>query len=465
MKLPSIQILRGLAAFAVLAYHIRNSEVQMIAAAAGNEVPLVGGLFTNGYLGVDLFFVISGFIMVFVAGATPASPRAASEFLFARLTRIYPIWWFFAAVLTVYMIAAYGFTGLSDAGVPAIGRGIPQVEYLVKSFLLLPQTDFPVLAVGWTLIHEVHFYMVFALILLAPPLIRPWLLAVWAGLVTAGALMGLTAPLPATFIELAAHPMTLEFILGAGAAYLVTSGRRWRPALVTAAAVFWLMFAACYHGAPETITLTWGRVLWFGLPCVLLVYGFASLDLDERLGVLVPPVIGAVVMAAVFQAYGLPYPGIASARLEASLIALAAGIAVFLVLAGLGILLSRGSSGLPAALTAPANLARSAGAALGDWSFSLYLSHIFVLQALQRIFQRLDDLPGGAGALFNVAATGRLGNLTFIIACVAGSTILAWLSYRFLELPMTRQFGKARRALFNRPEHRVRPAPVQAAIW
>ncbi|MFN3313621.1 MAG: acyltransferase family protein [Hyphomonas sp.] len=465
MKLHSIQILRGLAAFVVLAFHIRASEVQMIARAGNAEAPLVGGLFTNGFFGVDLFFVISGFIMVFVAGATPASPRAASEFLFARLTRIYPIWWFFAAVLAAYMIAAYGFYGLSEAGVPAIGRGIPQVEYLVKSFLLAPQPDFPVLGIGWTLVHEVHFYMVFALMLLAPPGLRPWLLAVWAALVTAGALMGLAAPLPGTFVQLATHPMTLEFILGAWAAYLVTSGRRWRPALVTAVAVFWLMFAVCYHGAPETITLTWGRVIWFGPPCALLVYGFASLDLEDRLGALVPPIVGAIVTAIVFQAYGLPYPGVDSVRLEASLVAVAAGVAVFLVLAGLGMLFGRRSSGLPAVLTVPARLAKSAGAALGDWSFSLYLSHVFVLHALQRIFQRLDDLPGGAGALFNVAATGRLGNVTFIVACIAGSTILAWLSYRFLELPMTRQFGKARRALFNKPELRVRPAPVQAAIW
>lgn len=464
MQIHSIQILRGLAAFAVLVFHIRVTEAQLIAQAAGSELPLVGGLFANGYLGVDLFFVISGFIMVFVAGASPARPRVAAEFLFARFTRVYPIWWVFAAALSIYMIAIYGLYGLSEAGTPAIGKGIPQIEYLVKSFFLIPQADFPILAIGWTLVHEVHFYMVFALILLAPPRLRPWLLAVWAALVVAGSLMGLSAALPGTMLELATHPMTLEFILGAAAAYLVISERRWRPAILTAVAVFWLMLATFLHGEPTTFTLMWGRVLWFGLPCALLVYGFASLDLDERLGALVPPIVGAIVAGIIFQSGGLPFPIYESARLPVEFLAISAGAAVWLVLAGLGFFARWLSPGLRTMLALPARLANSGGVALGDWSYSLYLSHIFVLQVLKRIFPMLEDLPGGAGALFNVAGDGRLGNLVFVLACIVLSTVLAWLSYRFLERPMLQQFNSVRRTLFYRPHVRVRPLPVQAAV-
>lgn len=465
MKLHSIQILRALAAFAVLIFHIRASESQMIAAASGSEMPLVGGLFTNGYLGVDLFFVISGFIIVFVAGGSPASPRAASEFLFARLTRVYPIWWIFAALLAVYMLATYGLHGLSETGVPAVGRGIPPIEYLVKSFLLMPQPEHPILGVGWTLVHEVHFYMVFALILLAPQRLRPWLLAVWAGLVIAGSLMGLSAPIAGTFLQLATYPMTFEFILGAGVAYLVASGRRWRPALLTSVAVFWLMGATFLHPEPTTHTLLWGRVLWFGLPCALLVYGFASLDLGNRLGALIPPIAGALVAVIAFQSYGLPYPASEEARIEAGMTALAVGITVCLLLGALGVLLRRQASGLPPVMNLPVRMAKSGAVALGDWSYSLYLTHIFVLESLQRIFARLADLPGETGALFDVPGDGHLGNLVFLVVCIVLSTIVAWLSYRFLERPMLQHFNTARRALFRRPDTGVRPVPVQAAIW
>jgi peptidoglycan/LPS O-acetylase OafA/YrhL len=113
----------------------------------------------------------------------------------------------------------------------------------------------------------------------------------------------------------------------------------------------------------------------------------------------------------------------------------------------------------------PVRMAKSGTVALGDWSYSLYLAHIFVLQSLQRIFARLADLPGETGALFDVPGDGHLGNLVFLVACIVLSTIVAWLSYRFLERPMLQQFNKARRALFTRPDTGVRPVPVQAAIW
>ena len=469
MKLQSIQSLRGLAAFVVMLFHIRASENVLIARGGGTELPLVGGLFSNGYLGVDLFFVISGFIMVFVAGASPANLRTASEFLFARLTRIYPVWWLFAAVLTVYMMLTYGFDGVGESGAPAIGRGIPPMEYLVKSFLLVPQTEYPILSVGWTLVHEVHFYLVFALILLAPARARPWLLGLWAVFVVAGSLMGLSAPIAGTLLQMATNPMTLEFILGAGAAYLVTSGRRWRPALVTAVAVFWFMFAAFFQGVETPFTLMWGRVLWFGLPCALLIYGFASLDVAGRLGALAPPVAGALVAGVVFQAHGLPDPGIDAVRLDASLISIGAGMAVWLMLCAIGALMGRASKGRAAEtgsiLDTPARWVQSVSVGLGDWSYSLYLSHIFVLQGLQKIFERLAEQPGSVGAVFDVAADGRLGNLAYILACSAAAILLSWLTYRFFELPLTRLFAKGRRGLFSRPEARVRPATVEAAIW
>jgi peptidoglycan/LPS O-acetylase OafA/YrhL len=464
MKLHSVQMLRGLAAITVMIYHIRASETQLIGPGPG-QLPLVGGLFTNGFLGVDLFFVISGFIMVFVAAASPASPRVAAEFLFARFARIYPLWWVFAALMTAYMLLTYGLHGEVEAGFAAIGRGIPPVEYLVKSFLLAPQPDHPILGVGWTLVHEVHFYVVFALVLLAPPRVRPWLVAAWGGLVLAGALMGLSSPIAGTLLELATYPMTLEFILGAGVGWLVTSGRRWRPALVSAIAVFWLVFAACAHAEVTEWTLSMGRVLWFGLPCVLLVYGFASLDIEGRLSALVPPVMGAAAAIAIFQTIGLPDPATAPARMEAALLAVGSGGAVCVFVAAIGLLSARLGGGMPGFLTAPARTAKSGAVALGDWSYALYLSHIFVLQGLQRVFSRLEEQPGWAGALFNVPAEGRLGNTAYVIACIIGSIVIAWLAYRMIEQPVIRGTSSLRRTLFSGNGAQVRPAEVRAAVW
>ena len=64
MKLQSIQILRGMAALLVVIYHIRAMEILAIGKNGLQELPLLNGFISNGYAGVDLFFVISGFIMV-----------------------------------------------------------------------------------------------------------------------------------------------------------------------------------------------------------------------------------------------------------------------------------------------------------------------------------------------------------------------------------------------------------------
>ena len=430
MKLNSIQMLRAIAALLVLFYHVRGVQTRMLADAgldaSGRWAPLVD----NGFAGVDLFFVISGFVMVFVTAQGARGPMAATSFLFARAVRIYPLWWLFAGIFTLYMLTAHAWLDLFGLGWDAIGAGEPPAEYLAKSFALVPQAQYPVLNVGWTLIHEMYFYLVFTVFLLLPHRWLPALLAGWAVLVFAGGLAGFAAPIAGTLLTLAAHPMTLEFILGAVTALLVLSGRRWRPGIASIIGAIWLGVALWFVLPPEftpspdapplfaglvwtdgqialvgtenwsAYTLSWGRVIAYAVPCALLVYGLACLEIEGRL-----PVSRMLVR-------------------------------------------------------------------LGDWSYALYLSHILVLAGLAIILpdvlamaERLFSVPQSVTELFQPINPGLDGNIGFSILACTASIVTAGLAYNFFERPVMAWFGAARRKLFSGPRATLAPGVLRARIW
>ena len=286
MKLNSIQALRAAAALLVMVYHVRGIEMDAFLRNGASDTPLISFLIENGYAGVDLFFVISGFIMVYVTGQARSSLATSGAFLFARAARIYPVWWLFAGIMTAYFFVTYGVP--YDVGRTVGGSALMEenpILHLVYSYLLLPQHSVPVYGLGWTLVHEMHFYLVFALLMLAPRRYLPWLLGAWGALVTIGSLAGFSSAYASDYVQLFFHPLSMEFIGGAFIALLITSGRRFRPGSVFAVGMAAMLFSLIMQGEETAFTLGWGRVLWFGLPCLLIVYGYVGLEANGRLDV------------------------------------------------------------------------------------------------------------------------------------------------------------------------------------
>ena len=295
MKLRSIQMLRAIAAVAVLICHLHSIESTK---ALGD--PILTEFWINGAAGVDLFFVISGFIMVWVAGETPVGARASGQFFFARAARIYPLWWLFAAAMAGYFLVTYGAPWDPERIAPNVDEG---VAHLVKSFFLLPQAEHPVLGVGWTLVHEMYFYVVFALVILAVPArLRLFALCAWGVIVTAGSVAGLSDKTAKTLVELVFYPMSLQFLLGALTAYAVKAG--WRKIAPVTALVGFVSLMAVFvtfnfkTGGPmlapldlqdpSAVTLGWGRTLLFGVPAALLIHGMVCLELEKGFGRFIP---------------------------------------------------------------------------------------------------------------------------------------------------------------------------------
>ena len=280
MKLQSIQALRGIAVLLVFYYHFSNVERSALLSANATETPLIAGLWTNGFAGVDLFFVISGFVMVYATGRASNSLKTVLAFLFARIGRIYPLWWIFVLLMMVYFYWIYG-EPLNIVDTEA--RDESPSWHIIASIFLFPQNDEPILPVGWSLVHEVYFYTVFSLALLVVPRFRALFLLGWASLVLVGLFLGLSRPFANNVLTLVVHPLTLEFIAGAGAAWLVVNGRRWRPALISLLALILLVVALSMPFRIDEEMLLWRRVLLFGIPTALLVYGAVSLDIAGRI--------------------------------------------------------------------------------------------------------------------------------------------------------------------------------------
>lgn len=159
-KLISIQALRAVAALAVTFAHAANYTGDTAGRLAiVNPVP---GMVT-GAAGVDLFFVISGFIMV-ITTAGQSGPMAAGQFIKRRLIRIVPLYWI--ATITFLLYATYG------VGAPWAQNGIdwPSVFYsLGFVFHLRPNGSWePILGPGWSLNYEMFFYVMFTAMLLLP---------------------------------------------------------------------------------------------------------------------------------------------------------------------------------------------------------------------------------------------------------------------------------------------------------
>ena len=237
--LLSIQYLRGLAALAVAAMHTGWTRTGL------------------GAAGVDVFFVISGFIMVFVSRreVTPAA------FLRARILRVVPLYW---------LVTAVAIAVRQDAD-PA---------RIVTSFLFWPHAgfdgrDYPVVIQGWTLNYEAFFYAVFALALLARAKLetsrRLVILTVALGsLVALGIILRPADIVAATYTG----PLLLEFLAGAWLCRVWQRGLLPQGRVAAAMlAVGVLAFAAQVRMEPGT----W-RIITWGLPALLVVSGSLGLE-------------------------------------------------------------------------------------------------------------------------------------------------------------------------------------------
>jgi peptidoglycan/LPS O-acetylase OafA/YrhL len=252
-RFDSIQVLRGIAALLVVTEHIRWMN--------------------RGAFGVDVFFVISGFMMML------STQKSKSHFWRKRLSRILPPY-YLLTLLTYVLILLFPYMFEQTSGNPI---------YLVKSLLFIP-FDIgggvlqPIYRIGWTVNCELFFYLLFGIAMHISFRFR--------GIICTGFLLGMTALawwLPGSFAPVTFYgaPVMLEFALGMGlypvakklydmSLDVPTRSKGWMKVMslcCIAAGVGVLLFMVLTK--QQVNILGFGRLFYWGVPavfCVLLFF-------------------------------------------------------------------------------------------------------------------------------------------------------------------------------------------------
>lgn len=353
-KIYSIQALRAIAAGLVVLLH-----AQGMAQKLSDSDSILNGFFSLrhfGSSGVDIFFVISGFIMTVVSARNFSVPGVSLEFFKRRLVRIIPMYWFYTSVMLLLVCLPF-----------TLKQSVFDLSFTIRSYLLIPSVNpssqeiMPLVAQGWTLSYEMYFYVLFAVFLLFK---RNWFLPSITLLFTACIAWGLLVDVEkdSTF-RLFTNPILMEFILGCFIGTIYLSGRHPGPL-----ASVGLVGLGCL-GLMATIILGksgFTRVVDWGLPAACLVAG--AVNLERALGFRTPRIM----------------------------------------------------------------------IALGDSSYTLYLSHTFVLMVMGKLLKKglLSGIPIDIIILFSVGLCLVLGHLAYL--CI--------------EKPVTRFFTRRRMSTIVRQQ-------------
>ena len=262
--LNGIQLIRGVAATMVVMFHIGL----LLKGKTGTDItPFT----TIGAAGVDLFFIVSGFIVVYTTALRDFSAR---KFLYRRAVRVIPLYWLMTLLFGVLTV-------IIPPGLFSYRLGLTN---FLTAFIFIPSYNFkgeiaPPLNQGWTLAYEMFFYVTLTIASLAVFRARIAVVFVFfAGLVA----IGLALPFRNAALITYSDPILFEFVLGCIVADLLIHdhlrfGPRTASALIAVGAVT-LMSGTFFASVPRF------RVLFWGIPSFLIVLGIVRAEQFYRLG-------------------------------------------------------------------------------------------------------------------------------------------------------------------------------------
>ncbi|WP_345952713.1 acyltransferase [Mucilaginibacter sp. PAMB04168] len=255
--IDSVQVMRAFAAVSVLFFHgthIIDNKLNFL---------FLNNFFDAGYSGVDVFFVISGFIILHTCMGKDFN---AFTFLKKRFVRIYPVYW----VVTLAVIIAYQ---IAPEGVQPYKE---DWRIILGSLALVPQKIY-IIGIAWTLTFELLFYVVFAVAYSIGKKFLFAVLFVWAAVILA--LYAADVKPASVALNMLVNPIIIEFFFGCLIAYFYNRYREFKYHYILSTigfiwfAVNWVIYWTAKNNDADAFSTYISRVYLFGVPAAILISG------------------------------------------------------------------------------------------------------------------------------------------------------------------------------------------------
>lgn len=263
-KLQTLQAGRALAAISVAAFHL--TILMGVDRYGGQEVFKEFTL--HGNLGVDFFFVLSGFIILLAHIDDIGKPNAWRVYIYRRFVRLFPIYWLYTSIFVLLLVT----TGVGNAETIA---KLPQSlsDWITSLSLIRFNNADPPLPMAWTLFHELAFYAIFSILILN---YRVGLVLVGIFMLSSVILYSFPGIDERTPFNVYTSAYNLHFLFGMGAMWLYRCGGRGTIELAIGICI--VILASATMQLPYGPTLT---IFAFGL--ALILAGVTKLELSGQL--------------------------------------------------------------------------------------------------------------------------------------------------------------------------------------
>lgn len=256
--LESLQVLRAIAALLVVFSHIRHKQFQNTPDASH----FLDWLSIGPY-GVDIFFVISGFIIAYITPVTAHTFADVKNFMARRIIRVVPLYW----VVTCVALAVW----LYDPS--KVNSSAPHLTKIWESFLFIPTDGRYLYQTGWTLVYEMYFYTLFAVTMLFGRFQFRVLACFLVGVILLGLVLQPTTS--EQFVYLFTRDKLLEFLAGFVFCYTARHMIGQRPytgAYLVVIGVLLITIKGISGGQAAQAFYVWG------IPAMCIVFGMLMLE-------------------------------------------------------------------------------------------------------------------------------------------------------------------------------------------